>query len=286
MAGISIIRFLGDPFIQYGDVIADPDAASSHLEAAWTAVAGRGASAGIFRRVRSDAKVAPIFARHARCYVEAQAPFVDVQQLAEPASPNARELRRLRRRLAERGQVHFQVLRGPSAGEALRSALKLKHDWLIERGLPSAVVGNRDWEGCMLQLVDSAAERSELVAACLKVEDSIVAIEIGFIHNKVWFAYMGTTVPAFAKSGPGRILMDELVAWCGQQGFVAYDLLPPSEPYKRTITPHAVSVRDYVMAFTPIGRSAYVLTRALSAAKGIVGGTPPWLRRHMMRHFS
>ena len=61
IAGVATARFLGDPLIQYGDVIAAPDASIEQIEDAWSAVADPDVvSAVLLRKVRADAKIAPV----------------------------------------------------------------------------------------------------------------------------------------------------------------------------------------------------------------------------------
>ena len=140
--GVPTIRFLGDPFVQYGDAIATPQATTAHIESACVAAADETiASVAFFRRVRADGVVARILARSAATVSEDRSAFVDLQADVKLKAHHARELRRLRRRLSEQGEVHFEIFQGPALGELLRETLEFKRHWLIERGLPSVFFG-------------------------------------------------------------------------------------------------------------------------------------------------
>jgi CelD/BcsL family acetyltransferase involved in cellulose biosynthesis len=97
--GQPVVRFLGDPLIQYGDVLAAPDAQPHHFEAAWQSVADPAVARAIYlRKVRADSPFAPLLDRQAAVVLEQAAPYVEVGQRSPRSSRDARELRRLRRR--------------------------------------------------------------------------------------------------------------------------------------------------------------------------------------------
>jgi CelD/BcsL family acetyltransferase involved in cellulose biosynthesis len=282
-AGLAMVRFLGDPFIQYGDALVSPDAAPAHLTAAWSAAANpRLARIGMFRRVRSDSPLASLLAREAIVIASDEAPFVDVITGERTNGRYAREVRRLRRRLAERGPVAFEVQQGPAAIDILRETLVLKRAWLVERGLPSAVLGNTHWEEVLLAAATTSSDPRALTAARLTVAGETAATEIGLTDAKTWYAYIAALVPAFAKYGPGHVLMDDILAWCAETKRTVYDLLPPSQPYKHALATGSVPVRDYAIASGPLGHAAVLTARALPAVKRSVTALPLGLRQHMV----
>ncbi len=284
--GIPSIRFLGEPFVQYGDVIARPDAKATHLHAALAAAADeRVASVAFFRRVRIDAVIAPILARRAAVVTDDGAPIVDLQDGAKLKSHHARELRRLRRRLSEQGDLVFEVVRGAATREILHETLQFKRDWLIERGLPSALFGNRHWERVILDLAGARCGATEMMVARVLVGGTTAATEIGFVDRDTWFAYMGALSPDIARFGPGHILMDELMAWCRARGLKAYDLLPPIQPYKLALASRAIPARDYALALGLAGFAAILAARAVPTGKRMAAAAPlSWRRWIVRRH--
>jgi len=284
--GIPSIRFLGEPFVQYGDVIARPDAKAAHLHAALAAAADeRIASVAFFRRVRVDAVIAPILARRAAVVTDDGAPIVDLQDGAKLKSHHARELRRLRRRLSEQGDLVFEVLSGAATREILQETLQFKRTWLIERGLPSSLFGNPHWERVILDLAGARCGATEMMVARVVVGGTTAATEIGFVDRDTWFAYMGALAPDIARFGPGHILMDELMAWCRARGLKAYDLLPPIQPYKLALTSRTVTARDYALALGLAGFPAILAARVVPAGKRIAAAAPlSWRRWIVRRH--
>ena len=286
IAGVTTARFLGDPLIQYGDVIAAPEASIEQIEDAWSAVADPDVvSAVLLRKVRADAKIAPVMEKAAGRLSETEAPFVDLRQLHKPRSKHVRELQRLRRRLAEAGEVKLEFVRGPAVGRTLGEVLDLKKAWLSERGLPSTVFGNPNWEQVLIELVGKDCGGAEMVAARLTVGGAVAAIEIGFANTRTWFAYIGALGPSFAIAGPGHVQMADTIAHCRDSGLACYDLLPPSAPYKQVIATGAVQVCDYGAALNIAGGVVILGARLLPAIKTLINATPPQLRRLLVfRH--
>ena len=126
----------------------------------------------MLRKVRADAHITPVLADNGFIVREESAPFVDLCEDRKQHSRNARELRRVRRRLSELGELRFELLRGSEASTALRAAIELKRDWLSARGLASQVIGHAHWEGAIHGLVSGSAT-GHIAAARLTVGDAV-----------------------------------------------------------------------------------------------------------------
>jgi CelD/BcsL family acetyltransferase involved in cellulose biosynthesis len=280
---IPTVRFLGDPLIQYGDVVAAPDTAPELLEAAWRAATGpSGAWLILLRKVRADARIAPVLARNARVMAEYEAPFVDVRQPPAASAHYRKELRRFRRRLAEMGELRFETLHGSAARQSIDEALRMKQDWLAARGMPSAVIGDPDWEQAVIALASAGDGPGKLHAARLTVGGRPAAIEIGFVHGSRWHAFLGALAPGFAKAGPGHVQMADTVEHCRTAGLATYDLLAPSDAYKRLVAHGAVPVRDHAAPIGPGGWLGLLAARAMPAVKRMFALVPPQLRRALI----
>ena len=280
-SGIPTIRFLGDPLIQYGDAIVAPEATAAHIEAAWRAAADPAAGKLIYlRKVRGDARIAPVLARTMKVLAVHEAPYIDAHRPAAPCPRDARELRRFRRRLAEFGDPSFEILRGREALGAVREAFDMKRGWLDARGLPSSVVGRSDWEHAILGLAARGA--STLQVARLAVGGRTAAIEIGLVDGGRWCAFLGATAPQFAKAGPGHVQMEETIAHCRRNGIAVYDLLSPADAYKRTLAHDAVVVRDHAAALSGAGWLGVLAARSVPILKDVAARMPTRLRRTIM----
>jgi CelD/BcsL family acetyltransferase involved in cellulose biosynthesis len=271
ICGLPLLRFLGDPLIQYGDLLARQDATMAHLQLAWRAAGADGAAAlALLRKVRADAAIAPLLAAQARPIETQIAAAIELRRPHGPNGHAARELRRLRRRLAEAGEVRFEVRHGHAAKAAASTALALKQSWLAERGLASAVVGNPHWERALLELTDHAGGGTELAVAVLTVADRLAAAEIAFVRGPQWCAYLGAVDPRFAAAGPGHVQMDATIAHCRARDFSCYDLLSPMQPYKRTLANATMPVTDYVAPLGPAGRIAVAAACLVPALRSLL----------------
>jgi CelD/BcsL family acetyltransferase involved in cellulose biosynthesis len=277
MAGARVLRFLGDPMVQYGDVIASPRATDAHVACALDSARQIGSDAALFRKVRADARIAPLLARLAPASCTDDAPYVDLRREDGLSPRDRRELRRFRRRLGDIGELTFDVVRGADAVPLVRAALDLKREWLVARGLSSAVVGDPAWEGALVALC--VAPQSPLMCAKLEAGGKLAAIELALVEGGRWHAYLGATDPALAKSGPGQVQMADTIAWCREQGLAAYDLLAPADAFKRAIANQSVAVCDFAVPLNAGGRIATRAYHWAPTAKWLLGKMPPMLRR-------
>ncbi|MFM1816582.1 MAG: hypothetical protein RLZ98_3277, partial [Pseudomonadota bacterium] len=143
-AGISRLKWMGEPVTQYGDVLVDdvPDA-QEVVAAAWNEVVRLlRPDAAWLRFVRGDAAIAPLLRRlNALEVAPRRAPYLELprdasadQFLLRYGSKNRKNRRRQMRRLQEQGTVEFAVAGiGPSAVAISRDTLALKHRWLAQR---------------------------------------------------------------------------------------------------------------------------------------------------------
>ena len=187
-----------------------------------------------------------------------------------------RELRRYRRRLAEIGEVKLHITRGGEAHHCVLAALELKRGWLKAKGFSSSVIGDPHWEAALASLVEEHAHL--LACARLEVGGKLAAIEVAVTHNKRWHAFLGATNPEFAKSGPGQVQMADTIDQAREQGFLAYDLLAPADPFKRVIATGAIAVCDYALPLSLQGQVAARAFRFAPQAKSLLGKLPAPIR--------
>lgn len=276
MAGSRVLRFLGDPLIQYGDAILSRAGTSSHLVQALIAAGKIGADAALFRKVRNDARLWPLLARRAHVSGVQEAPYVDLRRETGLPPRDMRELRRYRRRLAEKGEVQLKITRGECALDCVQAALELKRGWLAAKDLSSSVIGDEAWESVLVSLVRDHA--GLLACARLEVGGRLAAIEVAVTQGKRWLAFLGATDPEFAKFGPGQVQMADTIAHAREQGFLAYDLLAPADPFKRVIATGAIAVCDYALPLSLQGQVATRALRFVPQAKSLLGKLPAPLR--------
>ena len=284
--GAPAIRFLGDPFIQYGDMLAASSARPEDFAAAWRAVCqSRHACFVQLRKVRRDARAAAFLDTLRATVIADAAPWVDLAGPPAMASRDVRELRRSRRRLGEQGTVSFHVFHDEDALPALATALAHKRAWLAERGLTSPVVGDGSWEDVFARLARTPGA-VRLAAAQLCLDGRPIATEIALDDGARWCAYLGAIDPRSAAFGPGRLQMADTIARCASAGRRVYDLLAPADSYKKSLATDACEVRDYAVTLGLQGRIGLAAIRLAPAIKARLMRLPPgpraailgWLR--------
>ncbi len=276
MAGSRVLRFLGDPLIQYGDAVLSRAGNEAHIVQALLAAGKLGADAALFRKVRKDAKLAGLLSRRAHVSNVEEAPYVDLRRESGLPPRDMRELRRYRRRLGEQGEVKLHITRGGEALHCVNRALELKRNWLAMKGYSSSVIGDPHWERVLTLLVTGHANL--LACARLEVGGRLAAIEVAITHGKRWHAFLGATDPEFAKCGPGQVQMADTIEYAREHGFLAYDLLAPADPFKRVIGTGAVAVCDYALPLSLQGQVAARAFRFAPQAKSLLGKLPAPLR--------
>lgn len=275
--GFRVARFLGDPLIQYGDALCEAGTARRHIETALHA-AGDGADAIHFRKVRDDARIAPLLREHASASNRDEAPFLDLTHAPAAASEEPRQLRRARRKLSSFGALRLEVTDGAAARRHLRDALMLKRRWLQARRLPSGVIGNEHWEQALERLVHHEGTM-RLQVAVLYVAERAAGYEVAFTVGDHWYAFIGAIADDFARHSPGRVQVAETIAWCRANGFRCYDLLAPADEAKRSYCNAAAAVADYACALRPGGHLLTTALRLSPAAKALYVRLPAPLRR-------
>lgn len=277
--GVKVARFLGDPLIQYGDALCEPGTARRHIEAAFHAAADRAAIDALhLRKVRADARIAPLLRQRATAFNHDEAPFLDTARLVSEAAEEPRKLRHSRRKLSALGPLRLEVTEGDAAREHLRDALALKRRWVEARRLPSSVVGCEHWEAAIERLAGHDGD-TRLCLAVLHVGDRPAAYEIAFTAGGRWYAFLGAIADDFARHSPGRVQVADTIAWCRDNGFDRYDLLAPADDVKRSFCSETAAVADYSHALRPAGRLLTAALRLTPAAKAMLFRLPAPLRK-------
>ena len=147
-----------------------------------------------------------------------------------------RNRNRRRNHLARLGELHFSVIWPDDAefSTLLELCIAMKRRWLEETGKIStgfAMRGVDDFLGTL------SGDHQSLSGACLSVlraGDSVVAVELGFIHHNHYYAYLGGFDWELRQLSPGKVQMDMTVAWLIEQGIGRYDLLINPAEYKES----------------------------------------------------
>jgi CelD/BcsL family acetyltransferase involved in cellulose biosynthesis len=268
--GIRIATDLAAPFAQYSDVIGEPlDTGSLELLRARLRD-DLGVDVILCRGVREDSGLAPALGEGS-VVEQSAAPYIDLaafgtfeRYCTRFSKQTARTRRQRRRKLeASHGPLDFTVLDGAQGRDAVALALQWKSDWLKASGLSSGIVNVRDRQRTLLASIDDPATHISVLSARGKP----IAAELGFACGGNYAAYLGAYDPDFAGFSPGQEQMLLTIAWCFDQWFARYDLLPPRDAYKLHWTREhdEEQVRDHCVPLSAAG-ALYALARRYARA--------------------
>lgn len=291
---ITVLRWLSDPFCQYGDVIAAGSEPEVLIARAWRWIAENvGADVVRLRHVRQDAVAHGFLAGRFRTSGEtACAPFMDLTAFACESAYEARyskEQRRRRKRIRGEleafGPLNFSLIEdGARRDQAIEQAVAAKRAWLAERGLHSRPLASGELPAFLRDL--GRADRNlRLVISVLSAGARDVAFEIGLRFKQRHYGFITAHDLTLTDASPARLHMDLSQRRAVSDGVSIFDLMVPGDPHKASWSSGSVPVRDFHAGLTLAGGlycKAYleVLRPSLRAA---YQGARPSLRRQVSR---
>ncbi|MBA4132441.1 MAG: cellulose biosynthesis protein CelD [Hyphomicrobium sp.] len=292
--GLNTLSFMGDPVSQYGDVIVEDGLeAARDISAAFDFVLEQAAIDLVhLRKVRADAAIAPLLRARGAGFTDVQqAPYVAFEGTSDYAAFEQRYAKAARknrkrqmRRLQETGETWFQrFAAGPAASDAASAALRLKRDWLRQRGLVSPAVADVRTEGFFRDCASGRGPASGIEIGAVVSGGSIAAIEIGIQCKNRVALHLIAYDPRFEKTGAGALLMEDSIRRACQQGKAALDLLAPGAAYKFEWADRSVDVGDCAFGLSRAGKvyASLYLARLRPAAKAMLEHLPKAVRRHI-----
>ncbi len=182
--------------------------------------------------------------------------------------------RRKRRRLEERGELRLRLARSPQEARAIvETMMAQKRRRYRETGAADvfAMPGVADFYRRL-----AGDPGAALHAAALEVGGELLAAHCGLVHRGRFYWLMPSyTDGAARRYAPGRLLMQELLRWCVEQGLECFDFTGGDEPYKAEWCNQHLALFDLVQACSWRGRlyAARVSgSRALQGAPLVTGG--------------
>ena len=274
--GARVVRWLGEPWTQYGDVlVADDRFRRNHLAAAWREIASwTDVDLVKLGRVRADAALSALPGFTAQTIIHREwAPFVD---LVRPRPGASKGLRARGRKLEAMGSVRFEIVTASGARLAcVKQAVAFKEAWLRSRGLPSTGLSHASLGALMASLADS----DTLVIGRLTVGDEVAALELGLRTNGAFRSLLGSHDERFARGSPGHQLIGHMADWCRSKGLKTYDLMVPADDYKRQWSNDEIVVADHLISMRVRGQLAATWFRSRPRLKRLYLQLPEQLRQ-------
>jgi CelD/BcsL family acetyltransferase involved in cellulose biosynthesis len=294
VAGLEVLRWMGEPVSQYGDILAEATPDTRQLmRQAWHFIATElGADALFLRKVRADATIAPLLGELGlRRTAVAEAPYLDLASAPRFAayeqrySAKARKnRRRLMRRLEERGAVAIERhTGGADARAAALEAVTLKRAWLEATGRLSPALADPRFAAFFADAAEGRGRPAGCAVTVLKSNGETAGIAIDITCGARRAAHVIVHDPRLDPFSPGTLLLQEWIRGASTEAIATFDLLAPAYAYKSDWADATVAVEDYALGLTLPGR-AYVhvylvsLRARLKAVVEAVSHRLAWLR--------
>jgi len=261
--GIRVLTSLGSPFDQYSEILM-----ASHIDVAAVIAAlvqalraTKIADGLILRKVRLTASAYGMVAlgahivdegsRAPQVTLDVDAPFGDF--LKTISSKTRKNLRNYTNRLNRIGRVEHRVLRGADIAPAIALTYDGRRAWLETKGLSSTAFRDDNFEKFVTGLTGPEAIELGLIVFALMLDERMIALQWGFIHQGRYYAYLSTRDPEFEAYSTGRIHLQHVLEACHERGIGMADLMVPAVPYKMNWTDVADPVIDLVWPWTTRG---------------------------------
>ena len=208
--------------------------------------------------------------------VMCRAPYLEL-----PESPEAFEamltakrrsgLRRLRRRLAELGEVSVQLCTEEGGfDERLSEGLAVEHSgWKGKRG--TAIASQRATRAFYADIASWLARRGWLRLAFLRLNGRAIAFDLAAEMDGVHYLVKTGYDETLRSLAPGMVLRHEMILRCIRSGCRSYEFLGSEMPWKRvwTRTSHD-RLQLHAFAATVPGRADWlIVSRALPVARRV-----------------
>ena len=263
--GIRLLSFIGAPVSQYGDILAGRASSTpDRLLSAWQFVC-RHLSPDVFiaRKVRTDSAIAPFLASNGALVTQRDnAFFADLSVYQDSEAFNARFSSRYRKnerrqikRLNEKGQLRFEVLRdSETAANLANQAIDMKIDWLRQNGHISPGFGDCRYRG-FFRSVAAGRHPTGCLVSVYSLDARALAIEVGVGVRGHYCAHIGAFDQQFSAFGPGSHQIGQTIGHLMTDGWRTYDFLAPKSAYKRLWADSSIEVCDYALPANLKGRA-------------------------------
>ena len=290
---VTRLSWMGEPVSQYGDVVMDDEAGGLDLlREAWIFLLTQTrASVVQLRRVRADAKVAPLMRELALIETEPLiAPYLDLRSApsfeayeARYSSSARKNRKRQRRRLQDLGPLTLASHNGGAEARdlALR-AIDLKRAWLKQRGLVSPALKDTRTARFFADVAAAEQRPAGCEVLALMSNGKPAALEVCIRGKDRTAAHIIVYDPELEKYSAGMVLMEDSIRHAFAEDCGVLDLMAPGDPYKLDWADASVGVATFVAPLTPGGWvHAKASLAARPALKKALNSLPVSLRRRL-----
>lgn len=290
---IRIMRHLGDPHSQYGNLLCREDRLGGRdLEQLVARISDDPeCDVAVFTAVPETSPLARLLPRGSRLpgcgdisSVLDLSGFANSDEYVQGLGRLRRRSRNRRRKQLERlGPLDFRVVwpDDPDFADLVRRCVAMKKEWLDEKGQYGSGFRVDGYDDFLARLTGDAATMSGACLSVLRAGDAVVAIELGFIRDRHYYSYVGAFDWDLRALSPGKVLMHMIVCWLIDNGVAAYDLLGNQSDYKQSWSNRVVNLSLHTLPFSWRGRvyAATWLPLLKPAVKSAYNLVPETLRK-------
>lgn len=260
--GMRRLVTLGTPHSQYCGLLAEPglDAERDLRPLMQLALDRSGCDVAVFRAVPEGGLLAEVLdgmpavddAGDAASMLDLSAFASSDDYAAQLGKIQKRNRNRRRNHLARQGEIEFAVLwpDHPNFAALVSQCTRWKRQWLAEMNIYSAGFAMGGFDDLLASLSGDSATNEGACLSVLRVGGAPVAIELGFIRQGHYYAYLGGFNWALRDLSPGKVQMDFTVCWLIDHGVQTYDLLTNGADYKKSWSSRSVAVSCRAQALT------------------------------------
>jgi CelD/BcsL family acetyltransferase involved in cellulose biosynthesis len=261
---VTRLSWMGEPVSQYGDVVMDDEAGGLDLlREAWVFLLMQTrASVVQLRRVRADAKVAPLMRELALIETEPLiAPYLDLRSAPSfeeyekrYSNGSRKSRRRQRRRLEDHGPLSLAHYRGGATARDLAlHAIELKRAWLRQRGLVSPALKDTRTARFFADVAAAEQRPAGCQVLALMSNGRPAALEVSISAKDRTAAHIIVYDPDLEKHSAGVVLMEDSIRQAYGERCAILDLMAPGDPYKLDWADASVGVATFTAPLTPVG---------------------------------
>ncbi len=260
-AGVSRLETLGVPHAQYcGMLLRRGEKAESLRNVVRDAIRQSGCDVALMRAVPSGSALAKVLEDVPSVPGSENISSLLDLSIYDSAADYTERLGKLQKRnrnrrrnhLARLGELSFSVLwpDHPDYADLVRQCAQMKRRWISETGRFSKGFSIPGYDGFLAGLPGDEAAKSGACLSVLRAGERVVALEIGFIRQRHYYAYVGSFDWDLRHLSPGKVQMDMTVGWLIDNGIDTYDLMIDPADYKSSWSSSNLTVTSHAEALT------------------------------------
>ena len=258
--GANIAEIVGEPFIQYNDIISnDAAGVEQFLNNTHDALPTNNISALHLRNVRIDAKIYSYCQKFGMVIKENNAPCLDMTKFKnfdEYLASMSKSTRKTYRNFFKKLNVEHQYyINDEITKDLAKQIIKLKTDQLALIGQSSRAFAQDINIEKLINLVSTPSDDFKTIASITKCNGKLASASISFVKGKNYYGYVLAMGSDFSKYCPGnnQILLN--IKWAFDNGLEYFDLLSPEDDYKlRWTKGRSIPVYDFLIPMNKRGK--------------------------------